>query len=158
MDTPHNGKVNNYLFPALESLPGLLEKELLGIDQTRWDSPTHPERFTPREVIAHLADWEPILLDRIKTGVSHPGATIAAFDEVQMAVDNDYASIDPMQSLASWKDSRSATIAALKELQPSDWKKTVIHPERGELTVDDIANMIACHDVYHLRQLSEANR
>lgn len=148
--------MNSYLFPALESTVDIVGHQFRQLPQSSWDVPTHSDRFTPREVLAHLADWEPILLDRIKAAVLTPGATIEAFDEGQMALDNGYASIEPSASLASFKAARAKTVEFLKSVPHDDWQKTIIHPERGPLSVYDIANMVACHDVYHVKQLIEA--
>ena len=108
-----------------------------------------------REVIAHLADWEPIMLTRIQTGVDSPGATINAYDEGQMALDNNYAASDPMDMLRRWKTDRARSIDYISKLSDEDFAKPVVHPERGRMTVGDIAHMLVSHDIYHLEQLAE---
>ena len=148
--------MNFYLIPALESSADLVEHHFRGLPADAWDKPTHEGRFTPREVLAHLADWEPILLQRIKMAVQSPGATVSPYDEGQMAVDNHYSDWEPDASLNKFREERAKTVAYLQGLGDGDWNSTVLHPERGHLSVADIANMVACHDVYHMRQLMEA--
>jgi hypothetical protein len=108
-----------------------------------------------REVIAHLADWEPIMLTRIKTGVENPGATINAYDEGKMAIDHNYAESDPVERLRAWKSDRAKSIEYIKGLGEEDFAKLVVHPERGHMLVGDIAHMLVSHDIYHLEQLAE---
>ncbi len=148
-----NSVVDPYLVRALEMTPRLAENELRrGID---FDVRPNPDRFSMREVIAHLADWEPIMLTRIKTGVDSPGATINAYDEGQMAKDHNYGSTDPMERLRAWKSDRAKTIEYVKGLSDEDFQKQVVHPERGPMLVGDIAHMLVSHDIYHVEQLAE---
>lgn len=143
-----------YLIRALEMTPRLAEKELRR-GAADFDVRPNPDRFSMREVIAHLADWEPIMLTRIQTGVDSPGATINAYDEGQMALDNNYAASDPMDMLRRWKADRARSIDYIGKLSDEDFAKPVVHPERGRMTVGDIAHMLVSHDIYHLEQLAE---
>ncbi|MGI8923436.1 MAG: DinB family protein [Fimbriimonadales bacterium] len=142
-----------YLLRALEMTPRLAERELRAADGV-YDARPDPNRFSMKEVVAHLADWEPIMLTRIQVGVDTPGGAIQAYDEGQMAIDHDYASSNPIERIGAWKHSRAATIEYLGGLAEDDFAKTVVHPERGEMSVADIAHMLVSHDVYHLEQLA----
>jgi hypothetical protein len=143
-----------YLVRALEMTPRLAEHELRR-GAADFDIRPNPDRFSMREVIAHLADWEPIMLTRIKTGVDTPGATINAYDEGKMAIDHKYSASDPMERLRAWKGDRAKSIEYIKSLSDEDFAKPVIHPERGQMLVGDIAHMLVSHDIYHLEQLAE---
>jgi len=146
--------VDPYLVRALEMTPRLVENELRrGSDD--YDVRPDPDRFSMREVVAHLADWEPIMLTRIRTGVESPGSTIQAYDEGQMALENNYASSDPMERLRAWKADRSKSIEYISGLKNEDFAKPVVHPERGQMLVGDIAHMLVSHDIYHVEQLAE---
>ena len=57
--------MNAYLFPGLEFGPRIVARLVEQIPAARYDERTNPSRFTLREAVAHLADWEPILRDRI---------------------------------------------------------------------------------------------
>jgi hypothetical protein len=143
-----------YLLPTLEFGPLIMRRLLHRIPETRWDEPGPDERFSPREIIAHLADWEPILLGRMKTGLATPGAAIEAYDEVQWARDHNYGSTNPWQQVDLYIERRRETAEYLRSLDGDDWEKTVTHPERGMLTTYDQANLLLGHDLYHIEQLS----
>lgn len=145
--------VDPYLIRALEMTPRLAEREVLAANGN-FDIRPDPERFSMREVIAHLADWEPIMLTRIKTGVGTPGAEIKAYDEAKMAEDHKYAESNPIERLGAWKAARKETIRYIDSLSEEDFLKPVVHPERGKMLVGDIAHMLVSHDVYHLEQLA----
>lgn len=143
-----------YLVRALEMTPRLVENELRR-GSADWDIRPNPDRFSMREVVAHLADWEPIMLTRIKTGVDSPGATINAYDEGQMALENNYAATDPMEQLRAWKADRAKSVDYISKLTDDDFAKLVVHPERGHMLVGDVAHMLVSHDIYHVEQLAE---
>lgn len=143
-----------YNLRALEMTPRLIERELKRLGEAGFDQRPDPERFTPREAISHLVDWEPIMLSRIKVGVDSPGETLQVFDEGQMAADHDYASKDALVEAAKFKSLRAETIRYVGGLTRADFCKKVIHPERGEMSVDDLVHMLVSHDVYHLDHLA----
>jgi hypothetical protein len=146
--------MNPYLLPGLEAGPLVIRRLLRQIPASRLDEPLTADRFTPREVIAHLADWEPIMRDRIAAGRAHPGSTIEAYDEGAMAQDHDYAHSDPTVQCDIFERERSLTLVFVRILTAGDWDKTVMHPERGPLSVADLANLLLGHDLYHIEQLS----
>ncbi len=125
------------------------------MDVSRLDLATDPGRFSPREVVAHLADWEPVFLERMKSALSNPMGRIEAYDEGQWAIDHDYASSDVHVQADLYLARRQETVQWLNALYPDQWKLQFEHPERGPLSVEDTANMMLGHDLYHIRQLTE---
>jgi hypothetical protein len=146
--------MNPYLMPTIEFGPLTVRRLVELIPAHRRDERLIPERFTPREIIAHLADWEPILLQRMKTAYETPGTTIEVYDEEEMARLNRYDLKDPLEQAELFIKHRCVTADFLRNLQPDDWKKTVWHPERGVLSIEDQANLLIGHDLYHIEQLS----
>ena len=144
---------NAYLVSSLEKGPQIVKWIVDHADPEVYDRKTDPDRFTFREVIAHLSDWEPIVLGRLKQAKEHPGSTLVAFDEGQRAIDHDYASTDPIKEVEKWTASRTKTIQFLTEEAPGYWELAGVHPQRGVLTIYDLANFAACHDTYHVEQL-----
>jgi hypothetical protein len=132
----------------------VVERIFRHLPETEWDRPQVPDRFTPREIVAHLAEWEPILRDRIRAAVEQPGTTIAAFDEVEMARAAGYERLDPYEQIALFARERALTAEYLRTLTASDWTGSAHHPERGPQSAEDLANLILGHDLYHIEQLT----
>lgn len=147
--------MNAYLLPTLEFGPLVVRRLLAQLPADRLDARKHPERFTAREVIAHLADWEPIMRDRIRIALDQPGAEIPAYDEGQMAIDHRYAEQDPAAQADLFIRERAETAALLRGLASEAWEKHAFHPERGRQSVEDLANLLLGHDLYHIEQLTE---
>jgi len=144
-----------YFFNGLSFGPQIVERMVHQIPAARHDEKTNPERFTLREAIAHLADWEPILRERIALAVASPGAPVQGLDEGQLAIDRGYDRWDVEEQLRRYIEERAKTIGYLKGLKPEDWKKTIVHNEKGEQTVDEQANQLLGHDLYHIDHLTE---
>jgi uncharacterized damage-inducible protein DinB len=146
--------MNPYLFPALEYGPAIFDRLISHLDQSKFDEPTSPGRFSPREVVAHLADWEPILLARLHQTLSQPGSTQAVFNEGEMAIAHNYKASDIREQLQLFADRRKTTLTLLKSLAEEDWEKSALHPERGVLTIREQAFTLVGHDVYHIDQIT----
>jgi len=144
-----------YLMPGLEAGPRTIRRLIRWIPAEKLDLPTHPDRFTPREVIAHLCDWEPISRGRMQAAKNTPGVTVPDLDEVQIAWQNKYEEWDPYSSADWFIERRAETVEWLKQLSPEDWSKVSVHSMRGPMTIYDYANMELGHDMYHVRQLCE---
>ena len=140
---------------GLDKAPIAVNRLIDKIDPAMYDEATSPDRFTIREAISHMADWEPIFLTRLQTAVDHPGADIPDIDEGEMAITGNYRARDPKAEAERFAQGRQAVIRYLDALPKEKWANTVMHPMRGEMTVYDWANCIVGHDVYHIEQFTE---
>jgi hypothetical protein len=146
--------VNAYLLPSLNFGPLVIQRLIMAIGAGNYDTPLEEGRFTPREIVAHLADWEPIMRERIRTAVESPGSPVASYDEGRMAIDNKYAEADLFQQAGIFREERQKTTEYVTSLTAEDMNKSVTHPERGLQSAEDLANMLLGHDMYHVEQLT----
>jgi len=151
----HNQKMANnaYLLSSLRKGPIIVRWIVTHASPEAFDKKSDTERFSFREGVAHLADWEPILHDRMKLIKENPGGVMTVYDEVQRAADMDYANVDPAEAVERWAAAREESIRFLEENTPGLWNSSAIHPERGEVSLYDIANMEVAHDTYHIEHL-----
>lgn len=148
--------MRSYIIHGLRATPEILRKllELIPLDQI--DMPTHPDRFSPREVVAHLADWEAILRDeRMARAVREPGCVIAPYDESIRAIEQGYSTSDISIQLARFAAERARTVAFIESLTEEQRQIEFMHPERGPTTVGEHAAGMLGHDVYHIEQLMD---
>ncbi|HTQ10166.1 MAG TPA: DinB family protein [Fimbriimonadaceae bacterium] len=143
-----------YVVVGLGFGPLVIERLIRLVPADRLDAPTGESRFSPREVVAHMADWEPILRQRIVTALDSPGSPVPLFDEEQMAIEHRYGESDLEAQLRRLAAERARTTDLVKGLTAEQRELTVIHPERGEITVEDMLGMLIGHDMYHIEQLS----
>lgn len=147
--------MNPYLFPSLPTGAKLLCNLISRVPEELLDEPTHPGRFTPREVAAHMADWEPILRERMQRTVAEPGCQTVGIDEGQRAIEQGYSSKDLALELSKYLGERQATIEWLRTLPQAAWQAVSIHNERGPMSLSDQANLLLGHDLYHIDQVYE---
>ncbi|MFI5386013.1 MAG: DinB family protein [Fimbriimonadales bacterium] len=147
--------MHSYLLPCLNFGPVVIQRLVARIAEPDLDKPLSENRFSPREIVAHLADWEPILRGRIRAAVEAPGSTIQVYDEGRMAIDHDYANTDIQEQSRLLRREREKTADYARSLNIEELKRTVTHPERGLMSAEDLVGMLLGHDMYHVEQLSE---
>lgn len=144
---------NPYLLPSIEKTPAIIEAIVRLVPPSRWDEKVDPDRFSLREAVAHLADWEKIDRDRVRTAIENPGGVIQGFDEGEMAVRNGYATSDVMEQIELLKKERAMTCRYFESIDKSKYGNVAVHTERGEQTAYDLMGLVLAHDVYHIEHL-----
>ena len=127
----------------------------LPTDSPVWDARLDADRFTVRELLAHLADWEPVAHTRIVRTLSEETPLLPNWDEEQAAVIGDYAHTNPQESLLWFTERRAATVTRLRSLTATDWNRVAQREGVGMLSVERQAFLMLAHDGYHLRQTVE---
>jgi DinB superfamily len=111
------------------------------------------DKWSITEIISHLAETEIVVGYRMRLILSAPGTPIIGFDQDKWAEAGHYAKRDPHFQLELFRSSREGNLALLKALQPDQWKLSGIHSERGEESIEKIAQMMAGHDLNHTSQI-----
>ena len=147
-------KTYSYLLIDLDSGPDVLAALLAaGAGPAVWDSRPDPDRFTLREMVAHLADWEGVFLQRLTQTRDEENAILQGLDEGQVAIDHDYAHADPQECLARYHAGRTRIVSFLSGLSPGQWERVGTHTELGPISLTAQAVLIAAHDGYHRQQV-----
>lgn len=140
---------------ALEGTPEVVARLLRGASPAAFDHTPDPNRFTLRAILPHLADFDPIFRGRIGQCRDEDQPRLVPRDEGQMALDNDYAHADPLQSLARFAAERALLVATLRDLTDDQWDRKGIHAIAGPVSIAELAGMVLSHDGYHTRQIAE---
>lgn len=112
-----------------------------------------PDKWSPVEIIAHLADVEIVMSWRIRSIVAHDGVPVQPFDQDEWVRNLRYAATDPAESVALFEAARTANLRLLGRVDPTHLENHGVHPERGRETVSHLIRLIAGHDLNHLAQL-----
>ena len=149
-------RVYRYLLLDLASAPDVLGRMLQAVtDPGVYDRRPDPERFTLREVIAHLADWDKVFLGRMTQTRDAQNPTLQGIDEGQVAIDGNYAERDPAESLIQHRENRARLVGFLRTLTPEHWERVGNHTELGPITLTAQAVLVGAHDGYHRQQVVE---
>jgi hypothetical protein len=117
-----------------------------------------PQKWSIREIVAHLADDELVGAYRIRLILSAPGTVIQAFDQDIWARTGRYSAADVTESLALYRALRRANLKLLRSLTAEEWERSGVHAERGVESLRDIAMYFAGHDINHFRQIESIRR
>lgn len=150
-----NPYFRSYLVNGLEETPRLLRFVLSGMTDEQADARLDPNRFTLREAVAHLADWETVFGGRIERIVNEDNPELPNIDEGQRAIDKEYGKTDWREQLDLFCARREQRVRYLLELPVPAWARTGLRPEIGTITIFDQAQLMVLHDVYHIRQARE---
>ncbi|MDP9440978.1 MAG: DinB family protein [Actinomycetota bacterium] len=109
--------------------------------------------WSPAEVVNHLADAELVYSVRLRVAITSDRSLLPTYDEGAWVRRFAELEVDPKQSLARWRMLREANLRLLESLAPEEWGLAGLHPERGELTVARMAEILVDHDRQHLAQI-----
>jgi hypothetical protein len=143
-----------YLLASISGTPDVLDALLKPLPATdaAWDHRPDPARFTLREMIAHLADWEEVFLDRMRRTRDQDEPTLQGYDEGQVAIDRDYAHSDPQANLIRFRAGRAAMSEFLRSVKDTEWERIGHHTEVGAISLETQTVLVAGHDGYHTSQ------
>jgi len=130
-----------------------LEQLVKGVPAARLRKRPAPEKWSVGEIVAHLADAELVAGWRMRAILGEPGTPIQAYDQNAWVQAGQYAKKNLRVSIAQFRAFREANLALMKSLKPEQWKHHGVHAERGEESVERLSQMMAGHDINHLRQI-----
>jgi hypothetical protein len=111
------------------------------------------DKWSVGEVLAHLAETELLFGFRLRMVLSKNGTPIQAMDQEAWARVSKYRTADPDRSLEMFTVLRENNLVLLVSLPRRMWSHYGLHEERGRETVRRMAQMMAGHDLNHLRQV-----
>jgi hypothetical protein len=143
---------------VLEQTPIIIEKILRasGDDEMQWKP--SPDRWSISEVLAHLSDVEVVgFRERIQKMVDEKNPRLAAYDQNAAYAAGKYAG-KARESLKNFCHERDRSLSFLRYLPVSAAARTGQHSELGLITVGQLLNEWAFHDLGHIRQIAELYR
>ena len=132
-----------------------IAEALLKITPEELDAHPGPGRWTPREIVHHLADSEMTSAVRLRRLLAEESPEIQGYDQEAFARRLHYER--PYESsLEAFRYARMTTAELLDCLQPADWLREGTHSEVGRYTVETWLRIYAEHAHKHARQIMEA--
>jgi hypothetical protein len=131
----------------------LLATVLTGAAGEEVDFAPAPDKWTIRQIMAHLADAELVAAHRFRLVIAEENPTMTAFDEGRWARNLDYARRKPTQSLDTFRRLRAENYELLQALPESAFERTGSHSVKGPMTLRQLLAGFADHAESHARQL-----
>ncbi len=152
----------------MSSLPGISQLEItpeilrllmedLTDEEAQWKPA--PDRWSIAEVLEHLSHTESRgFRSRIDRMLEEEHPTLEAYDQLEFAAQGAYSGRDPEESFAHFEEQREDNVAFLRDLPASVAKRTGAHAKLGNITIGQLMNEWAFHDLGHIRQIAEIVR
>ena len=153
MDREVPERVRQYLRHGLSATPKTMAALLRGASDAEFDARPYADRFTLREVLGHVADWDGIWLERLIKIATEDAPLLPGYDEGQWAIDHDYAHMEPAEQLARFAADRQKLVDYLAGVETGVWQRSGTHSEMGSITFLELVSLVLGHDGYHVRQI-----
>jgi DinB superfamily len=137
----------------LVSTPGALEALTEAIGSERLAFSPAPGKWTPAEILCHMADCEVAFGFRLRQTLAEDHHVLQPFDQEKWAAT--YPSVTAQQALAAFTAMREWNLILIRNAPQGAAKKPVTHPERGIMTFATITETMAGHDLNHIAQLEK---
>ncbi|MEO8595489.1 MAG: DinB family protein [Candidatus Solibacter sp.] len=141
----------------LEATPDVLRGLMTELteEDVRWKPA--PDRFSVGEVLAHLSHSEGHCyrqrLDRFTAEVNPEFESDDATDHLEL-----YGTMDPEDAFDHFEEQRETNVETLRDLPPGSGERGAMHRKVGPITLAQMLNEWAMHDLGHIRQIAELVR
>jgi hypothetical protein len=111
-------------------------------------------KWTPNEVIGHLADSEWVYAYRLRLILCDDNPTILGMNQDLWVAGQRHNEREPSELVEMFRTMRQFNLALWKRMSPADLKRTGRHNERGPESLGVMLRMLAGHDLSHLDQIT----
>jgi hypothetical protein len=149
----HEALIEQYLVG-----PGLLQPAIDGMTGEQLLAKPIPGKWSTKEVVCHLADYEPIYADRMKRVIALKEPELLKGDPGLFAARLAYDQRDVEEELAMIEITRRQMARILRALKPEDFQRRGGHSRDGALTLEVLLQRITAHIPHHVRFIEEKRR
>ena len=135
--------------------PELLRATVAGMSREELLARPVPGKWSTMEVIAHMADTEPLYAERIKRVVCEDQPTLFALDPDTYVAKLPYQQRDLETELTFIEATRRHMLPLLLALSPADFERTGRHSADGPLTAATLLQRIVGHIPHHIAFIRE---
>jgi hypothetical protein len=139
----------------LAATPAKLASLLQAIGTDHASTPVAAGKWSPAQILAHLADCEIAFGFRLRQTLAEDNHIMQPFDQDKWAAS--YRAVSATQALATFTALRGWNLTLIRAALPGSATKPAHHPERGTMTFLTIVETMAGHDVNHITQLQAAS-
>jgi hypothetical protein len=112
-------------------------------------------KWSTLEVVCHLADFDPILADRMKRIIALDKPPMIGADEKLFASALAYHDRDLDEELVIIASTRSQLAKILRKQPDSVLQRVGVHSERGELSLERMLTITTNHIPHHVKFIKE---
>jgi hypothetical protein len=135
--------------------PSLLRKAVSGMSREQLLARPVAGKWSTLEVVCHLADFDPILTDRMKRIIAEDKPPLLGADEKRFAAALAYHERDLEEELTIIERTRSQMARILRTLPAEAFQRVGMHNERGPLSLERMLTIMTNHIPHHVKFIVE---
>jgi uncharacterized damage-inducible protein DinB len=136
----------------------LLREAVHGLNREQLLARPLADKWSTLEVVSHLADFEPILAERMKRVLAEDRPTLLSADENRFAAALAYHERNLEEELSLIDHTRAQMVRILRTLPLEALQRVGVHSERGPRTLEQILTGAANHIPHHVRFIREKRK
>ena len=136
----------------------LLRQSVAGMTPEQLDARPVPGKWSTRQVVCHIADFEPIYADRMKRVIAEQHPTFFGGDPDTFAAALAYDKRPVQDDLELVAAVRRHVATILRTLSEADFQRTGNHSQDGSVTLETLLKRITGHVPHHVRFIEEKRR
>jgi hypothetical protein len=138
--------------------PKTLRAAVAGMTRAQLTARPIPGKMSTLEVVCHLADFDPILADRMKRVIAEDNPTLVGADENRFLAALAYHDRDLEEELTIIERTRGQMARILRKLPAEALERIGTHNERGPRTLEQLLTGATGHIVHHVKFIDEKRR
>jgi hypothetical protein len=137
------------LIDRYERGPTALRQALAGFPADQLKTPLPPGKWSAHQVVCHVADFEIVGADRIKSVIAEDGPQLPGRDEERFAARLHYGERVLANELSLIELVRRQIGRLVRSLEPADFRRVGIHSVAGPLSLAEVLNRLTEHIPHH---------
>ena len=130
--------------------PERLRQAITGMSDEQLDAKPIPGTWSTRQVVCHVADFEPIYADRMKRVIAEDEPTFFGADPDVFAARLAYEQRNVDDEVQLVESVRGQMVSILRTLAPNGFRRTGNHLEDGPLSLETLLSQITGHIPHHV--------
>jgi len=144
---------------AAEKEPQKIAMVVTGLPDKILNFKPTPEKWSIREILAHLADVELVYGFRMRQMLGENSSTITPMNQDTWAQKMGYNETSAPESLAQFGLLRRSNLRLLRRIKMTDLKRGAFHPElQREFTLEELLGRLGKHGSSHLEQIDKLKK
>ena len=142
------------LIDIIAAAPARMRDAVRGLSEEQLDTPYRPGGWTVRQVVHHVPDSHLNSYCRFKLALTESTPTIRPYDEAAWAALAD-SRLTPIEtSLTLLEALHDRWTRLLRSMSDEDFQRKLVHPENGEMTLDNMVGLYAWHSRHHVAHIT----
>ena len=138
---------------VLERTPEAIAESMKSHSAKLMRTRPYPDKWTPTEIIGHLADAECVFGYRLRMVLWEDEPTLPGFDQDLWIAAQRHNDRETLELVEIFRSLRELNLPLWKGLTENDMRRGGVHGRRGRESLGEMLRITAGHDLLHLDQL-----